>query len=57
MLNYLATALWRGIYAGAVGFGAVLGFCALALLAASLGALVGWICQRVNGEAETDGDD
>ena len=57
MLNFLATALWRGIYAGAVGFGAVLGFAALALLALSLGALVGWICQRVNGEAETDGED
>ncbi len=52
MLDIIATGLVRGIYAGAVGFGAVLGFLVLALIATGLGALVGYICQRVNGERE-----
>lgn len=54
MLDIIATGLVRGIYAGAVGFGAVLGFAVLVLLAVSLGALVGWICRKVNGEAMED---
>lgn len=52
MLNYIAAALWQGIYVGGVIFGALVGFSALVLLAVSLGALVGWVCQRVNGKRE-----
>ena len=50
MLDIIATGIVRGIYAGAVGFGAVLGFAALALIAASLGALIGLICRKINRE-------
>ena len=47
MIDVIGNAIMRGIIAGAVGFGTVLGFAALALIAASLGGMIGWICTAI----------
>ena len=53
-MSGLGECIWRGIYAGAVGFGAVIGFGALALIAVSIGAMIGGICTAIERWGKRD---